>query len=189
VQFRCFLSLLRTAGLLAQVAPPDATQRAASDRPEPAVTRVAEGVYLFVTPPYSDVGRDGNAIAMVGPDGVLVFDANGTPAAAEAVLAKIRQITPQPVKLLVLSHWYWDHWYGAEVYAAAFPALDIIAHERTRALMAGPAIAFNAPGLKQLPGHIRAVEARIEQLRGKAPDSPEIAKFERHLAPDRFFLV
>jgi len=79
----------------------------------PRKIRAADGVYLFTTAPYSDVGLDGNSVAILSDDGVLVFDANGTPAAAAAVLAEIRKLTPKPVRYLVLSHWHWDHWYGA----------------------------------------------------------------------------
>ena len=108
-------------------------------------------------------GLDGNSVVILGDDGVLVFDANGTPAAAESVLADIRRMTSAPVRYLVLSHWHWDHWYGAEAYASEFPGVVIVAHERTRALMAGPAIAFNKPGLDtQLPGHIAEVEAELD---------------------------
>ncbi|HMF44829.1 MAG TPA: MBL fold metallo-hydrolase, partial [Polyangia bacterium] len=128
----------------------------------PQHTEVAPGVHLFQTQPYGDVGLDGNSVAIVGDDGVLVFDANGTPAAARAVLAEIRKLTKLPVRYLVYSHWHWDHWYGAEVYADAFPGLVIVAHEKTRALMAGPAVAFNQPGLdEQLPAHIHDVEAQL----------------------------
>ena len=45
----------------------------------PRQVRVADGVFLFITPPYGDVGLDGNAVAVLSRDGVLVFDANGTP--------------------------------------------------------------------------------------------------------------
>src|SRR3954469_14467036 len=95
-------------------------------RPAPTRIDVAPGIYLFQTQPYGDAGLDGNSVVIVGDDGVLVFDANGTPAGATAVLAEIRKITPQPVKYLVLSHWHWDHWYGAEVYKRAFPSIEII---------------------------------------------------------------
>ena len=62
----------------------------------PIRSEVAPGVYVFRTAPYGDVGLDGNSIAIVSSDGVLVFDANGTPAAARAVLAEIRKLTRQP---------------------------------------------------------------------------------------------
>lgn len=154
----------------------------------PTVRDLGRGIYLFQTAPYSDVGLDGNSVAIVGRNGVLVFDANGTPAAAESVLVAIKRLTPLPVRWLVLSHWHWDHWYGTEVYARAYPELEIIAHERTRTLMAGPAIAFNQPGLDaQLPAHISAVERRLAQLR-QTQDSAA-ARVGRHLDADRFFLA
>ncbi|HEX4932619.1 MAG TPA: MBL fold metallo-hydrolase [Gemmatimonadaceae bacterium] len=176
-------SLFRVLGALLLLAPAVTAQ---SPLP-PIVHDLGRGLYLFQTAPYSDVGLDGNSVAVVGRNGVLVFDANGTPAAAESVLVAIRRLTPLPVRWLVLSHWHWDHWYGAEVYARAFPGLEIIAHERTKALMAGPAVAFNQPGLDaQLPGHLAAVEARLAQLR-QAQDTAA-GRVARHLEADRFFL-
>ena len=162
------------------------TTSAASALSPPSETQVAPGVYLFRTAPYGDVGLDGNSIAILGDNGVLVFDSNGTPAAARAVLARIRALTRQPVRYLVFSHWHWDHWYGAEVYADTFPNLVIVAHEKTRALMDGPAIRFNQPGLDaQLPAHIHAVE---ESLAAAAPGSEKAAQWAAHLERDQFFL-
>ena len=82
------------------------------NRPAPSRTELAPGIFLFTTPPYGDVGLDGNSIAILSRDGVLVFDTNGTPAAAAAVLADIRTLTDRPVRWIVNSHWHWDHWYG-----------------------------------------------------------------------------
>ena len=148
-------------------------------RPAPQRIDVASGVYLFVSPPYGDVGLDGNSVAIVGRDGVLVFDTNGTPASAANVLAAIRTITSRPVRYVVNSHWHWDHWYGTEVYKAAFPAVTVIAQQKTKALMAGPAIDFNRPGIEQqLPGYISMLEAR-----GAADPAAQ-----RQLDVARFFL-
>jgi len=150
----------------------------AQNRP-PARTELAPGIHLFTTPGYGDVGLDGNSIAILSRDGVLVFDTNGTPAAAEAVLAEIRKLTSQPVRWVVNSHWHWDHWYGTEAYQRAFPDLRIVAHDKTRALMIGPALEFNRPGLeKGLPGYLADLEKRA------AAD----ASLRPLLAEDRFFL-
>lgn len=148
-------------------------------RAAPQRVDVANGVYLFVSKPYGDVGLDGNSIAIVGTAGVLVFDTNGTPASAANVLTEIRKITTAPVRYVVNSHWHWDHWYGTEVYTAAFPDVKVIAHERTRALMAGPAIEFNRPGIEQqLPGYVGMLEKR-------AQTDPKIQPLAEE---DRFFL-
>ena len=54
----------------------------AAGHPPPTKIQVAEGVFVFRTEPYGDVGLDGNSIVILSPDGAVVFDANGTPAAA-----------------------------------------------------------------------------------------------------------
>src|SRR5436190_17433278 len=132
------------------------------ERPAPTRVQIADGVYLFRTAPYGEVGLDGNSIAIISDDGVLVFDTNGTASAAEAVLAQIRTLTTQPVRYVVNSHWHWDHWYGTEVYTRAFPGVQVIAHENTRAMMDGPAIEFNKPGLEsQLPAYLKFLEQQI----------------------------
>jgi glyoxylase-like metal-dependent hydrolase (beta-lactamase superfamily II) len=145
----------------------------------PRHIEVAPGVHLFITPPYGDVGLDGNSVAIIGDDGVVVFDSNGTPAASAAVLQEIRKLTAAPVRYVVNSHWHWDHWYGTETYRSAFPGVHVVAHEKTREMMLGPAIEFNQPGLdRQLPGYIASLEKRA------ASD----ATLQPLLEEDRFFL-
>jgi glyoxylase-like metal-dependent hydrolase (beta-lactamase superfamily II) len=153
-------------------------------RPSPRRIEIAAGIYVFMTAPYGGVGLDGNSIVVLSRDGVLVFDSNGTPAAAAAVLAEIRAMTKLPVKYLVHSHWHWDHWYGAQVYQQAFPNVTIVAHEKTRAAMAGPAIAFNKPGLdSQLPDFIRSLEQRMASA-----DASEVAALRDSIDEAKFFL-
>jgi len=130
-------------------------------RPAPERIEVAKGIYLFVSKPYGDVGMDGNSVAILSRDGVLVFDTNATPASSALVLAEIRKLTDKPVRYVVNSHWHWDHWYGTETYTKAFPDVKVVAHEKTREMMAGPAIEFNRPGIEsQLPGYIGMLEKR-----------------------------
>jgi len=133
----------------------------AQNRPAPTKTEIAPGIVMFATANYGDVGLDGNSVAVLSRDAVLVFDTNGTPAASAAVLAEIRTLTSQPVRWIVNSHWHWDHWYGTETYQRAFPEVRIVAHEKTRALMLGPALEFNRPGLEtQLPNYLKNLEQR-----------------------------
>jgi len=151
----------------------------AQQRPAPTHTEIAAGIHVFQTAPYGDVGLDGNSVAILSKDGVLVFDTNGTPAAAAAVLADIKKLTDKPVKFIVNSHWHWDHWYGTEVYKQAFAGVQVIAQARTREMMRGPALEFNRPGLeKQLPGYVKMLEEN-------APSDP---KAQQRLDDARFFL-
>ena len=155
----------------------------------PTRLEVAEGVYVFMTPPYGEVGLDGNSIVIVSKDGVLVFDSNGTPAATEMVLAEIRKITDQPVRYVVNSHWHWDHWYGTEVYRRTFLGVHVITHEKTRDLMMGPALAFNKPGLdEQIPGYLEDLEKRVHTARETTPRPANLATLEEALAMGTFFL-
>jgi len=155
----------------------------------PKRVQVAEGVYVFLTPPYGDVGLDGNSVVILSTEGVLVFDTNGTPAAAEAVLAEIRKLTDKPVKYVVNSHWHWDHWYGTEVYRRAFPDVRVISHEKTRELMMGPALAFNQPGLdQQLPGYLDDLAKRVAAAEAATPPPANLPRLKSALAMGRFFL-
>jgi cyclase len=166
-----------------------AGQPVTSSRPKPDRQQIADGIYVYRTAPYGEVGLDGNSIAIISNDGVLVFDTNATPSAAAAVLADIRTLTTQPVRYVVNSHWHWDHWYGTEVYAGAFPDVKVIAHETTRAMMAGPAIEFNKPGLDaQLPGYLRQLEQRIAKAEAATPPPAELPRLKQSLADGRFFL-
>src|SRR4051812_9905727 len=151
----------------------------AQNRTAAARTELAPGIFLFTTPGYGDVGLDGNSIAVLSTDGVLVFDTNGTPAASAAVLAEIRTLTDKPVRYVVNSHWHWDHWYGTETYQRAFPDVRVVTHEKNRAMMMGPAIEFNRSGLERdLPGYVASIEKRA------ATDPSVMALAEE----DRFFL-
>ncbi len=87
-----------------------------------------------------------NAGFVVTADGVVVFDALGTPALGRAMLAAIRKITPQPVKRVIVSHYHADHFYGlaafkdagaeiwaqrrAQVYLSSGQASDRLAQRR-----------------------------------------------------------
>jgi cyclase len=151
---------------------------AGQSRPAPTRTEIAPGIFLFATAPYGDVGLDGNSIAILSSDGVLVFDTNGTRDASAAVLAQIRALTDKPVRWIVNSHWHWDHWYGTETYVRAFPGVHIVTHEKNRQMMEGPALDFNRPFMdEQLPAYIKSVEAR-------AAASPDLASL---VAADKAF--
>lgn len=158
--------------------------------PGPTKAEIAPGVYLFITPSYGDVGLDGNSIVILTKGGVLVVDSNGTPAAASAVLAEIRAMTDQPVRYLVQSHWHWDHWFGAEVYKKAFPDIRIVAHDRGRDMMRGPALEFNKPFLEsQLPDYIKRLENKVAAADAANPQPPDLADLKQRLEADRFFLA
>ena len=57
-----------------------------------------------------------NAGFVVTEEGVIVFDALGTPSLANAMLQEIRKVTDKPIKLLISSHYHADNIYGLQVF-------------------------------------------------------------------------
>jgi len=57
-----------------------------------------------------------NAGFVVTSEGVVVFDALGTPSLANAMLNEIRKVTDKPIKIVVMSHYHADHLYGLQVF-------------------------------------------------------------------------
>src|SRR6202020_558331 len=105
--------------------------------------QIADGIYQFITAPDGYV-PNGNSIVIVNEDDVLVFDTFSRPSTARTVLVEIRKITDKPVRYVVNSHHHPDHWSGNEVYAEAFPGLEIIATEQSRKFMLNIASAWPA---------------------------------------------
>jgi|GEM_PF-231534 len=65
-----------------------------------------------------NAGYMSNAGFVVTDDGVVVFDALGTPALGEAMIAAIAEVTEQPIKLVIISHYHADHFYGLQAFEA-----------------------------------------------------------------------
>jgi cyclase len=104
---------------------------------ERTVTRLADGVYAIRHPDAPDEFPQGNTTVIIGRDAVLVVDSCYLPSAAREDITQIRTWTDKPVRYLVNTHWHYDHTMGNGAYAAAFPALTVIAHTETKRNMAG----------------------------------------------------
>ena len=74
---------------------------------------------------------DPNSGVIVGPEGVVVVDAQATPAMAQDVIGRVRGVTDRPVTQVVLTHYHAVRVLGASGYGR--PA--IIASEATRDLI------------------------------------------------------
>lgn len=57
-----------------------------------------------------------NAGFVVTDEGVVVFDALGTPSLANLLLTKIRSVTDKKIIKVIVSHYHADHIYGLQVY-------------------------------------------------------------------------
>lgn len=95
------------------------------------IVPLGAGVHAAV---YSEIRMDpveGNSLIVVLDDGVLVVDSGRTPHTARHLIARIRAITPKPVRWLVNTHWHDDHVFGNSAFVEAFPDVEIIAHAQT----------------------------------------------------------
>lgn len=71
-----------------------------------------------------------NAGLIIGPTGVVLVDALGSPALARELLVLLKTLTDKPLTHVVLTHYHADHVYGLQVLKAA--GAQIIAHQAAR---------------------------------------------------------
>lgn len=80
---------------------------------------VAENIYMLA-------GEGGNIGVTVGEDGVLLIDDQYAPLTAK-IEAAVREITEQPIRFLLNTHWHYDHTGGNENLGNA--GVVIVAHD------------------------------------------------------------
>ena len=81
--------------------------------------QVSEHVYYVqgkAGTPNENEGFISNAGFIVTDEGVVVFDALGTPSLANLLLEKIRSVTDKPILKVIVSHYHADHIYGLQVF-------------------------------------------------------------------------
>ena len=86
---------------------------------EMEVKKVSDHVYYVEGIPGIATDNEGfisNAGFIVTSDGVVVFDSLGTPSLAYKLVQKIKTITKEPIKKVVVSHFHADHIYGLQVF-------------------------------------------------------------------------
>jgi glyoxylase-like metal-dependent hydrolase (beta-lactamase superfamily II) len=80
--------------------------------------RVSEHVWFFQgasgAASTANKGFMSNAGFVVTGDGVVVFDALGTPALGRAMIAAIDAVTKAPIRRVIVSHYHADHIYGLQ---------------------------------------------------------------------------
>ena len=86
------------------------------------VRRISDSIDMLL-------GPGGNIAVLHGSDGQLVVDC-GIPQRSRDVLTALKGVSADPLKLLVNTHWHFDHAGGNEALAKA--GATIVAHENTR---------------------------------------------------------
>jgi cyclase len=115
--------------------------------------KVAEGVYAQTVSP------DGNAVSNSGvvvlEHSVVVFDTHFTPEGGQALLLKIRALTPKPVRYVVDSHFHPDHTHGNQVFPGT---VQIISSTNARRDI----LQKDQPALNRT---LASVQAQLEKMR------------------------
>lgn len=93
---------------------------------EPKMVKVLDGIYVYV----GGEGVDSNSTAIVTKEGVVIIDTRVSPIEANKLLAAIRQLTDQPVRYVINTHYHGDHTLGNQVFK---DTAVIIAHKNVRA--------------------------------------------------------
>jgi glyoxylase-like metal-dependent hydrolase (beta-lactamase superfamily II) len=151
---------------------------------------VADGVYAAIAAPQYKVNS--NAAVILTNDGVVVVDSHSKPSAAQALFNDIRSITKQPIRKIINTHFHWDHWQGNQVYAAAFPQLDIITSERTKEnLQAGVKAGAGVGGLPFIERQLANAPKEIDKLKDditRSTDPQQKARLEANLRQAEAYL-
>jgi glyoxylase-like metal-dependent hydrolase (beta-lactamase superfamily II) len=125
-------------------------------------TEVVPGVYHARGVGEMVVGS--NAAVIVNDAEVMLVDSHISPAAANALLEEIRQLTDRPVRYVANTHWHFDHAHGNQVYP---PDVEIISHEATRAVIAsGGSMSGRAyeSFIGGIPAQIEVMEATLDTM-------------------------
>jgi glyoxylase-like metal-dependent hydrolase (beta-lactamase superfamily II) len=93
---------------------------------------LAPGVWAGIRADAFELPQEGNAAFVVTGEGVVVFDAGGSPLMGESIVAKVRSVTEMPVTHVIISHWHGDHMRGLQAIRAAFPRAAVFAHPYSR---------------------------------------------------------
>ena len=97
---------------------------------------------------------DPNTGIVIGDDAVLVADTQATPAMAQDVIRRIREVTDKPIRYVVLTHYHAVRVLGASAYGAQ----QVIASEDTRDLIVERGEADKASEIGRFPRLFNNVE-------------------------------
>ena len=113
--------------------------------------RVSESAYFIRgeagVPSVANRGHTSNAGFVVTREGVVVFDALGTPVLGQELLAAIRGITQAPIRRVIVSHYHADHFYGLPPFKDL--GAEIWAHRAARGYLDSPAAQFRLAERRQ----------------------------------------
>jgi cyclase len=123
------------------------------------VVQLAEGVFAALRQDPPGFAVESNSLFIIGPDSVIVVDAQSNIATTRETLAALRKLTDKPVRYVVNTHWHDDHIVGNQVYREAFPGVEFVAQVNVRPYL----LTIGASNRKRW--HESGLAGFIEQLR------------------------
>jgi glyoxylase-like metal-dependent hydrolase (beta-lactamase superfamily II) len=137
---------------------------------------LAPGVWTGQRPDSPRTPVLGNTTLVISDEGAVVFDGGGAPLASEQVVAKVRELTNQPVTHVIVSHWHGDHDYGIFRILEAFPRAQVLSHPYTR-----ENLAKNSVSEDFLTGYIPTLRERIASKtysNGQTIEDKDIGRYQ-----------
>lgn len=118
--------------------------------------------------------------AVIGAAHTLILDAGASRAHTQAFLDALAMESLRPPRAVILSHWHWDHVFGAEVLAGC----PLIAHEETaRQLAIQAGYAWDDGALDQRVADGREIAFCADNIRLELPEPRQV----RIVLPDIVF--
>lgn len=150
---------------LAAVAAAGFSVDAAADVPAKPyeILTLADGVYGFVWQGSLENPIDGNALFIVNDRDVVVVDTGNFPSTAHRMVVALRKLTDKPVRYVINTHWHDDHHGGNFVYREAWPGVEFIAHESTRADILTQSYGARTKDLAQIEESAQTLERWIKE--------------------------
>lgn len=147
------------------------------------IAQAAPGVFLARARAQAHINS--NAAIFVNSSDVLVVDSHSKPSAAASLIAQIKkEITPNPVRYVVNSHFHWDHTQGNHAYRANGAKVDFIASDTTKRLMSDLALQRLKASLDEVPKQLDALRTRAAKSTSaaeKAFCAEQIRQIEAYL--------
>jgi glyoxylase-like metal-dependent hydrolase (beta-lactamase superfamily II) len=109
---------------------------------------IGRGLYAYTAE------GDPNSGIIVGDDGVMVIDAQATPAMAEGVIERVRKVTDKPIKYVLLTHYHAVRVLGA----SGYPGAAILSSDATLGMIAERGKQDMDSEIGRFPRLFRAVE-------------------------------
>ncbi len=107
------VALLVSVPSAAQVRTADPIRRGLSRSEFPRTVKITDNVYGYED--FHSAGMTTVTLFVVGSDGVLIADGQGSPAATQKLLDAIAKVTPKPVKWYIVGSDHGDHTAGNSV--------------------------------------------------------------------------